>query len=84
MRPKFLSSYSIYIKFVCQTTKVSRYLLFISVLISSQTVTNSLLISRQAKMLLLGNDYIFYFSLELYMDLNILHNKYMMNYHTGN
>lgn len=38
-----------------------------------------------ARIFLLGNDCVFYFSLDpLYMDLNITHNRHLMNYHTGN
>lgn len=84
-RQNYLSSDSTDIKLLCPTMTVPRYLLFISNLISSHSVTDSWQVSRSARMLLLGKDYIFYFFLSSsYKDLNVTHNKHLMSHHTGN
>lgn len=45
-------------KLLCQMIKVSKY--FISILISSQTMTNSLLVCEQARKFLLGNVFLLF------------------------
>lgn len=46
-------------KLLCQMIKVSKYF-FISILISSQTMTNSLLVCEQARKFLLGNVFLLF------------------------
>ena len=65
IKENFLSSDSTDIKSLCPTMTVPRYLLFISNLISFQSITDSWQVNRSARMLLLGKDYIFYFFLFL-------------------